>query len=115
MIVGFEQDARFAWRSLRRNPAVTALIVVMLTLGIGVNAATFSILDRIYFRPPAGVVDPGNVHRLWIRLSQMEGGPQYTSVMTYPMYRVIRGLWSDTNEIALTNRTSNVHVGGTRR
>ena len=115
MIVGIEQDARFAWRSLRRNPAVTALIVVMLTLGIGVNAATFSILDRIYFRTPTGVVDPGNVHQLWIRLSHMEGGPQYTPAMTYPMYRVIRGLWSDTNEIALTNRMSNVHVGGTRR
>jgi hypothetical protein len=110
-----EQDARFAWRSLRRNPAVTALIVVMLTLGIGINAATFSILDRIYLRPPAGVVDPGNAHRLWIRLSHVEGGPQYTPSMTYPMYRVIRGLWSDSNEIALTNRVSRMHVGGTRR
>ncbi|HEY2851455.1 MAG TPA: FtsX-like permease family protein [Gemmatimonadaceae bacterium] len=29
-----EQDARFAWRSLRRSPSMTALIVVMLTLGI---------------------------------------------------------------------------------
>jgi len=62
----FEQDARFAWRSLLRNPAATVLIVVTLTLGIGVNAATFSVLDRIYLRPPAGVVDPGNVHRIWL-------------------------------------------------
>jgi putative ABC transport system permease protein len=110
-----EQDARFAWRSLRRNPAMTALIVVMLTLGIGVNAATFSILDRIYLRPPAGVVEPGSVHRLWIRLSQMEGGPQYTPAMTYPMYRVIRNLWSDSNEVALVDRVGDLRIGGTRR
>ena len=42
-----EQDARFAWRSLKRNPGVTALIVMTFTLGIGVNSATFSLLDRI--------------------------------------------------------------------
>jgi len=110
-----EQDARFAWRSVQRNTPATALIVVMLTLGIGVNAATFSILDRIYLRPPAGVVDPGSVHRLWIRLSQMEGGPQYTPAMTYPMYRVLRGLWPDSNRIALVDRAGGLRIGGTRR
>src|SRR5438876_837995 len=29
-----QQDARFAWRSLKRNPGITALIVVTFTLGI---------------------------------------------------------------------------------
>ncbi|MFL5614881.1 MAG: ADOP family duplicated permease [Gemmatimonadaceae bacterium] len=110
-----EQDARFAWRSLRRNPAATALIVVTLTLGIGVNAATFSVLDRIYLRPPAAVVDPNNVHRIWLRFSRLEGGPQYAPSLSYPLYRVIRSAWGDSDRVALMHRVSDSHIGGTRR
>src|SRR5919198_4536240 len=56
-----EQDARFAWRSLKRNPAVALTIIVPFALGIGVNSATFTLLDRIYFRSPIAVARPGEV------------------------------------------------------
>src|SRR5262245_28875588 len=93
MLDRLAQDLRFAGRSLRRNPAVTALIIVTFPLGIGVNAATFGLLDRIYLRPPVGVVRPGEVHRIWIQ-QRFEGGQRlYTPTMSYPMYRVIRALW----------------------
>ena len=60
------QDLTYAWRTTRRAPAFTAVVVVTLALGIGVNAAAFSILDRFYLRPPAGIADPGTIRRMWI-------------------------------------------------
>src|ERR1044072_5190109 len=48
------QDVRYSLRSLRRSPAVSFTIILTLALGVGVNAAMFSLLDTIYLRPPAG-------------------------------------------------------------
>ena len=52
------QDLGYAWRTTRRSPGFTVVVVLMLALGIGVNAATFSVLDRFYLRPPGGVEAP---------------------------------------------------------
>ena len=62
----FLQDLKYAARSLRRSAAVSVTIVLTLALGIGVNAAMFSLLDVIYLRPPAGVARPDALRRLWI-------------------------------------------------
>jgi predicted permease len=45
------QDLRFAIRSLRRTPGLTAFVVITLALGIGMTAATFSMVDALIFRP----------------------------------------------------------------
>ncbi len=45
------QDLRFALRSLRRAPGFSALVVVILGLGIGVNAMMFSMVYGILYRP----------------------------------------------------------------
>jgi macrolide transport system ATP-binding/permease protein len=55
------QDVRFALRSLRRTPGLTAFVVITLALGIGMTSATFSMVDALMFRPypvphPGGVV-----------------------------------------------------------
>ncbi len=60
------QDLWYAWRGLRREPGFTAAVVVTLALGLGVNAAVYSVLDRVFVRPPAGVPDPDSVRRLYI-------------------------------------------------
>jgi macrolide transport system ATP-binding/permease protein len=45
------QDVRFALRSLRRTPGLTAFVMVTLALGIGMTSATFSMVDALIFRP----------------------------------------------------------------
>jgi putative ABC transport system permease protein len=44
-------EIRIASRALRRFPLITAAIVLTLALGLGVNAAAFSMLDALVFRP----------------------------------------------------------------
>jgi putative ABC transport system permease protein len=45
------QDLRFGFRMLRRSPRFSALAILCLTLGIGANAAVFSWIEGILFRP----------------------------------------------------------------
>jgi len=45
------QDASYAVRGLRRKPGYALAAILMLGLGVGANAAVFSIVDAAMFRP----------------------------------------------------------------
>src|SRR5437879_7659138 len=47
----FIQDLRYGLRQLLRSPGFSALAILCLTLGIGANAAVFSWVEGILFRP----------------------------------------------------------------
>jgi putative ABC transport system permease protein len=59
-LTDFVDDVRYAFRSLRRTPALTGLIVVTIAVGIGMTATPFSMLDALIFRPYP-VPRPGDV------------------------------------------------------
>jgi putative ABC transport system permease protein len=60
------QDIRYAIRGLRNHPGFTVAVVVTLALGIGANAAMFSVVDRLLFRAPPMMHDPARVHRVYL-------------------------------------------------
>ena len=47
----FIQDLRFGARMLGRNPGFSALAILCLTIGIGINAVVFSWIEGMLFRP----------------------------------------------------------------
>src|SRR5215831_17641385 len=51
LLEDFIQDFRYGFRQLWRSPGFSALAIVCLTLGIGANAAVFSWMEGILFRP----------------------------------------------------------------
>ena len=46
-----QQDLWYAGRMLRRDPALTAVVMVTLGIGIGANAAIFSVVDAVLLKP----------------------------------------------------------------
>jgi predicted permease len=84
-------NLRLALRMLFRTPALTAVAILSLAIGIGANAAIFSLYNQMLLRPlpvrdPFGLVNlgaPGPKHGS--QSSNNAGSSEYT--FSYPMYR----------------------------
>jgi predicted permease len=90
---GLRQDVRLAVRTLLKAPLFTAAVVVTLGLGIGANAAVFTIVNRMLLKP-LPVRDPGG---LFVLAVQHEGNedPHNVSWLDYQDYRDRSGAFED--------------------
>ncbi|MGH9219168.1 MAG: ABC transporter permease, partial [Vicinamibacterales bacterium] len=61
----FWQDLRYSLRLLAKHPGFTLTAVGVLTLGIGVNAGIFGIINGLLLRPLAGAEAPGEIVGLY--------------------------------------------------
>jgi predicted permease len=90
MMNGLLQDLRYALRTLARSPGLSLAAVLTLGLGIGANSAMFGVVDRLFFRPPAHVVDPDRVVRLYVTTTDSPWGTNTSPIGTYPRYEDFR-------------------------
>ena len=109
---GLRQDVVYAARSLRRTPLVSIAIIATLALGLATVSAVFSLLDQLYWRPPAGVADAGALRRVWTRqLQRWDGRRVARPSLSYPRYLALAESFGDRARFGLFMNDTTVRLG----
>ena len=89
----FTQDFRYALRQLRKSPGFTLTVILTLALGIGANAAVFTMFDQVLLRM-LPVQKPESLVRFqWtggFSGSMSSFGGDSDNYFSYPAYKEIR-------------------------
>src|SRR5262245_10788119 len=80
------RDLKFAFRQLFKAPAFMISAITVLALGIGVNTAVFSLVNTLFFAPPAYA----KPHEMVQLFSQDNKDPKKFRGFSYPTYLDIR-------------------------
>ena len=107
LMADFLQDLRYGFRQVCRNPGFSALVILCLTLGIGANAAVFSWVEGILFRPYPAVA---HQERL-LALAGTSRGENGATAVSWPDFLDLRrgcSLCEDLFVSKITSSTLNV-------
>ena len=83
------QDVRHAVRGLVRRPAFAITTILVLAIGVGANAAAFSLVDHLFLRPPAGVREPSELKQIFVTRRRASGTNYFQVRFPFPEARLI--------------------------
>jgi hypothetical protein len=98
-------DLRYGLRLFRRTPGFTAAAVLILALGIGANAAVFSVVNALVLQPR-----PGRIDQLVGVFSRDRVKPDRYRDFSYPAYVDLRER-GDVFESVMAHTFSTVGIG----
>ncbi len=102
------QDARFALRQMKQKPGFTLLVILTMALGIGANAAIFSVLDAVLLRPlPYAKSD--QLIKVWTKFTGI-GSPNDQNWISAPELRDLQQLNHSFSDMAAISADS-VNLG----
>jgi putative ABC transport system permease protein len=78
------RDLRFAARMFRKRPGISGVAILCLALGMGANAAIFSVVDAVLLRP-LPYSQPEQLVRLYETMP--EHGPEWRGSVSWPNFR----------------------------
>jgi predicted permease len=77
-------------RNLRRSPGFALGVVAILTLGLGVNAISYGLVDRLVLSAPAGIQSPDDLVRIVVHQRERSGAAIVRSDVGYMDYEDLR-------------------------
>jgi putative ABC transport system permease protein len=103
------QDLRYSARILCKHPGFTLTAVAVLTLGIGVNAGIFGIINGLMIRPLTGAEAPGELVGVFSKDRTTERGYRPFSYPGFTDVRAARGPFAHlaAHTVALAGVTEN--------
>lgn len=120
MILGVEsflRDFAYALRVLRRKPGFTAIAILTLGLGIGINTAVFSVIDAVLLRP-LPYRQPESLALIWSNFQKMGASRAPASgVMLREiqngsrLLKDVAGIWAGNGTITGNGDPEQVKVG----
>src|SRR5215469_6853716 len=105
------QDVLYGLRALRRQPGFAAIVLLILTVGIGANTAIFTLIDALMLRPlpvahPEQLVTVGDPRRT----GGLSLGSPRTDMASYPLYVDLRDQSHTLATLYATGRTNRLDV-----
>jgi predicted permease len=85
LLATFWEDVRYGCRVIRRNPLLSLVVVLTLTIGIGINASVFTVVNGMMLRPHV-YKDPDSFVRV-VPESRLQGRPRQVSYQEYMRLR----------------------------
>jgi predicted permease len=104
------QDVAYALRVLRANPAFTFVAILTLAVGIGANAAIFSVIDAALLRP-LPFRDPDRLMTIALRMPVQYGPRVVDMSWSYPKSRAFRDVQRTFEDVSL-HLSEALTVGG---
>ncbi len=112
-VANLKQDVRYAVRSLRHQKIYTAVLLLILALGLGANTALFTLIDALLLRA-LPVVEPQRLVTIGdpSRTGSMSTGSPRSDLASYPLYQDLRDQNRSLSGLYASGRTGQLDVTG---